>query len=356
MSAENLQEGQQTTPPSVPSSFAAAHEPITANDTTAAGTATPRASSSSRTSSAGVKAAMQARRLSRGLGEGLRPDFVFPKPHQSSPQTHTPPPSAPSSAAAANGSSSGLHSQLNDLTLSEQETPSLVTISATDNGQDATERDQRLSVSVPSGSLALPKNQQQQHLKTHYRTHSRNGSTVTVQDLKQAIAAVSTDLLDMPPLAVDANGATVSAGTSDAAATATAGALESGSGSGSAVDRETVGSANSPPRSKLSTVSLSDALTPETPTDTLPPLSSFSTGALAATQESGVRPDSPPAGLGLQMDAIRRYSSLDSLSAPSTPLRDSYAGSLQSPSAPSRPSSMILGRATRDRPNASVPP
>ncbi|KFH68220.1 hypothetical protein MVEG_05039 [Podila verticillata NRRL 6337] len=42
------------------------------------------------------------------------------------------------------------------------------------------------------------------HLKTHYRTHSRNGSTVTVQDLKQAIAAVASSQLDPPPAEVEA--------------------------------------------------------------------------------------------------------------------------------------------------------
>lgn len=50
-----------------------------------------------------------------------------------------------------------------------------------------------------------------QHLKTHYRTHSRNGSTVTVQDLKQAIAAVASSQLDPPPAEVEAPSEALSA-------------------------------------------------------------------------------------------------------------------------------------------------
>ncbi|KAG0202052.1 hypothetical protein BGX28_005302 [Mortierella sp. GBA30] len=358
MSAENLHDRpQDLTPPSA--TFATAHDLIS-NDNTAEATG-PRLSNTTATpnSAAAVKAAMQARRLSRGLGEGLRPDFVFPKPQQ----TRTPP-SASTSATVVSGTGgevqpdnamNGLHRELSGLSISDQSIPSLVTISATEGNNQSTTPATAAVQNGESGSLAPPKNQQQQHLKTHYRTHSRNGSTVTVQDLKQAIAAVSTDLLDLPSIAVLSNNGSDSVATSTQdSAGASSDAFESTPATSAVV------TAWSTSNSKLSTVAVSAEQIPEMPVDTsaassLPPLSSFSAEARAVTPEVKELGD-VPTDLGLQMNAIRRYPSLDSFSAPSTPLRDSYAGSPLSPSTSSRPSSMVQNRTCRDRSNVAVPP
>ncbi|KAF9404645.1 translation initiation factor eIF4E, partial [Podila epigama] len=106
-------------------------------------------------------APMSARRQSRGPGEGpmLRPNFVFP-PVKEGQATTT------SSITPAN------NDDTKPVAVSTQE-------------------------SLAPPAVLEPKSSQ--HLKTHYRTHSRNGSTVTVQDLKQAIASVASSLLDPPP-------------------------------------------------------------------------------------------------------------------------------------------------------------
>ncbi|KAG0257743.1 hypothetical protein BG011_003769 [Mortierella polycephala] len=368
MSAENLQDRQDSAPSS---SFAAAHElaPTTNGSSASPGASAVISAASPPSSPAtSAKVVMQPRRKSRGVGEGLRPDFVFPpKPQQTAP-----------SSANGSGSISVLHNKLSNLSIGESEPSPVVSIIATgqSNGTiSATEptlmfpdgETKRQSKSDANGSnrtsLAPPNNQH--HLKTHYRTHSRNGSTVTVQDLKQAIAAVSTDLLNLPPVTASTSNtgtsepitATRSAineeGTSDVSGTSRSlgkSGLTTGS-SAAALDS----SATLLAKSKLDTVVCSaeeervpKAIKELSVHSLLPPLSSFSAWA----QEKV----SSPTGLGLHIDPVRRYPSLDSLSAPPTPLRDSYSGPLLSPLFSSRPSSMFLGRTTRDRTNVSVPP
>lgn len=243
------------------SSAAAAHGSF-ATTSTAAGTAAG--------TTVVVTASVSAKttRKSRGSG-GLQPDFVFPKP-----------------------SSVGLETKLDSLSFRD----------TTPSSDPRGDSNKRLSVTISgceNGSLA---SKTQQHLKTHYRTHSRNGSTVTVQDLKQAIAAVQTGLLEMTPLTV------VSSST--------------GTSSGS-INTET---------------QASEPLERSSPA--IPPDQEIS-------QDAASQPDR---SLALQVDLAKQLPALDSASsAPSTPLRDSYAVPLFSPVS-SRPN------ATRDRPNMSVPP
>ncbi|KAG0221274.1 hypothetical protein B0O80DRAFT_422149 [Mortierella sp. GBAus27b] len=228
--------------------------------TASAGTpaGTPVASSSS------AAAVSSPRHKSRGSG-GLRPDFVFPKPSSSvasQADTKLDPHSSSSTTVAdkANGDSNG------------------TCTSGTENAD----------------SLVPPKTQQ--HLKTHYRTHSRNGSTVTVKDLKQAIAAVQTELLDMPSPA------------------------DSSDSGGSA-----------------------KSLT-ETSEKALPILSvdQTSEAATETPQDAPLQSNKPALqGLTLQVNLPKQSLMLDSTSAPSTPLL--------SPVSP-RPNS------ARDRSNMTVPP
>ncbi|KAF9183839.1 hypothetical protein BGZ50_004000 [Haplosporangium sp. Z 11] len=345
MSAENLQDRQDSAPSS---SFTAAHElvPATNGSSASPGTSAVISEASPPSSPAtSSKVIMQARRKSRGMGEGLRPDFVFPpKPQQTAP-----------SPANGSGSINVLHNGLNNLSIGESEPSSVVGVIVTGQSNG--------TISATNGStstsLAPPNNQQ--HLKTHYRTHSRNGSTVTVQDLKQAIAAVSTDLLNLPPVAASTSNtgtsepttATINEeGTSDVSGTSgSLGKFGFTTGSSAAALDS---SATLLAKSKLSIVTCSaeekvpKAIKELSVHSSLPPLSLFSAWA----QEKV----SSPTGLGLHIDPIRRYPSLDSLSAPSTPLRDSYSGPLLSPLFSSRPSSMFMGRTTRDRTNVSVPP
>lgn len=232
---------------------------------------------------------MQARRKSRGMSDAappmLRPDYVFP-----------PPASVSVSVSAANRTSQPL-------------VPHTLESSSAHNTTTSS-----LSSLAPP-SLA----QKSQHLKTHYRTHSRNGSTVTVQDLKQAIAAVKTDLLDITHVS-----------TFDGS-DATAGSIKTGS---------TLELNDTPPSTSIS---VAIATTGETGVEErtlgelpgLPPLSSFSSTSTYVSRTSG------SSG---KFDALKRHSSVDSF-ASSTPL----------PSLSTRPSSMILNR-TRDRTNVSVPP
>jgi len=130
------------------------------------------------TSTSNVKITPSKQR-SRGGAGGLRQDFVFPKP--------SPTPSVESSTV----SSSGLETKLDNLSL-EGATPNSST--------GLTNGDSHNDKSMDHGSLAPPKTQQL--LKTHYRTHSRNGSTVTVKDIKQAIATVRTEPSDVTPVVV----------------------------------------------------------------------------------------------------------------------------------------------------------
>ncbi|KAG0014780.1 hypothetical protein BGZ81_000259 [Podila clonocystis] len=233
-------------------------------------------------------AMMQARRKSRGMSDVppmLRPDYVFP-----------PPTSVSVSVSAASRTSQPLVPHTSDSSSAHNTTSSSLS-------------------SLAPPSLA----QKSQHLKTHYRTHSRNGSTVTVQDLKQAIAAVKTDLLDITPVVSTTD-------PSDAAV----GSIKTGS---------TLGLTDTPSTS----ISVAIATTSETRVEEralgelpgLPPLSSFSSTSTYVSRTSG------SSG---KFDVLKRHSSVDSF-ASSTPLS----------SLSTRPSSMILNR-TRDRTNVSVPP
>ncbi|KAI8606648.1 hypothetical protein EDD21DRAFT_116752 [Dissophora ornata] len=347
----------------VPSSSPKAHQLISTAAAAAAGTdagatfalvAAESNASAAPSSAAAVKAAMQARRKSRGLGEGLRPDFVFPKPQ-------TP----PSSAHPANGN--GLHKDLKESVLA----PSTVitfTSSSDTNTSNAVDTDKassapafsdgenhRISVSLTNGSLAPPKNQQ--HLKTHYRTHSRNGSTVTVQDLKQAIAAVSTDLMDLPPLAVVSSNTDASAGSITPIAPGVPAASETRARSSHVFNS----GASLPAISEVNSASVvldaaSEELADEiSTTSTTPATSSPTQDSQPSVPEPADK--SPGQGLAhLQLDSAWRASTLDSASAPSTPLRDTFSAPLLSPSVSSRPSSLVSGRTARDRSNVSVPP
>lgn len=230
---------------------------------------------------------MQARRKSRGMSDAappmLRPDYVFP------------PPSSVSVSVSVSVSAIRT-SHLTPHTPTEpSHTPSLA-----------------------NGSLAPPLLAQKGHLKTHYRTHSRNGSTVTVQDLKQAIAAVQTDLLDVAPTAV------VSTSTYPYATPGTT--IEAGSTSTDTLS--------------LAISIASIATTGETGQEeitlgelpSLPPLTSFTSTYVPRTSGSPGR-----------FDSLKRHSSVDSFASSPLPLLST------------RPSSMILNR-TRDRTNVSVPP
>ncbi|KAF9326165.1 hypothetical protein BG006_010379 [Podila minutissima] len=230
-------------------------------------------------------AMMQARRKSRGMSDAappmLRPDYVFP-----------PPASVSVSVSAANRTSQPLVPHTLESFSAHNTTASSLS-------------------SLAPPSLA----QKSQHLKTHYRTHSRNGSTVTVQDLKQAIAAVKTDLFDITHVSTSDG--------SDAIKT------------GSALERN-----DTPPSTSISVaiattgeIRVEERTLGELPG--LPPLSSFSSTSTYVSRTSG------SSG---KFDALKRHSSVDSF-ASSTPL----------PSLSTRPSSMILNR-TRDRTNVSVPP
>ncbi|KAG0316325.1 translation initiation factor eIF4E, partial [Podila horticola] len=112
---------------------------------------------------------MTSRRQSRGQGDApmLRPNYVFP----------------PVKEGVASSSPSP-------------------TTTHTTTGESST------TATLAPPVVLEPKSQ---HLKTHYRTHSRNGSTVTVQDLKQAIAAVASSQLDPPPAEVEAPSEALSA-------------------------------------------------------------------------------------------------------------------------------------------------
>ncbi|KAG0079340.1 hypothetical protein BGZ92_001066 [Podila epicladia] len=253
-----------------PPAFPAGHDPRPE---------TPPSSNPSMTKAA----MMQARRKSRGMSDAapsmLRPDYVFP-----------PPASVSVSVSAANTTSQFLVPHTPESSSAHNTTTSSLS------------------------SLALPSLAQKgQHLKTHYRTHSRNGSTVTVQDLKQAIA----DLLDITPVV------SMSDPLDD-----TAGSVKTGS---------TLGLTDTPPSTSISvaiaTTVVEERALGELPG--LPPLSSFSSSSTYVSRTSG------SSG---KFDALKRHSSVDSF-ASSTPL----------PSLTTRPSSMILNR-TRDRTNASVPP
>lgn len=232
-------------------------------------------------------AMMQARRKSRGMSDAappmLRPDYVFP-----------PPASVSVSVSVSANRTSHL-------------TPHSTEPSHT-------------SSSLANGSLALPSLAQKGHLKTHYRTHSRNGSTVTVQDLKQAIAAVQTDLLDVAPITV------VSTSTDPYT---TPGTIEAGSTS----------TTDTPSPVSISVVSIA-ATTGELGQEektlgelpSLPPLTSFTSTYVSRTSGSSGK-----------FDSLKRHSSVDSFASSPSPLLAT------------RPSSMILNRA-RDRTNVSVPP
>ncbi|KAG0062886.1 hypothetical protein BGZ92_006107, partial [Podila epicladia] len=113
------------------------------------------------------KATMTSRRQSRGQGDApmLRPNYVFPPVKEGVVSSPSPSP----------------------------------TSSTTTHTTTADESSTAATLAPPV--VLEPKSQ---HLKTHYRTHSRNGSTVTVQDLKQAIAAVASSPLDPPPAEVEA--------------------------------------------------------------------------------------------------------------------------------------------------------
>ncbi|KAF9319705.1 hypothetical protein BG006_002945, partial [Podila minutissima] len=112
------------------------------------------------------KATMTSRRQSRGQGDApmLRPNYVFPPVKEGIASSPSPPP----------------------------------TSSTTTHTTTADESSTMATLAPPA--VLEPKSQ---HLKTHYRTHSRNGSTVTVQDLKSAIAAVASSPLDPPPAEVE---------------------------------------------------------------------------------------------------------------------------------------------------------
>ncbi|KAG0354901.1 hypothetical protein BGZ54_001416 [Gamsiella multidivaricata] len=260
------------------------------------------------TSSAAVKAAMQARRMSRGQGEGLRPDFVFPKPQ------HVQTPLSPHAVNGHNrlqiesdvpfkGPSSTVFTLCSPDSANHDSSINIGSVIGNTDGQN-----KRLSVPLANGSLAPPI-AQQQHLKTHYRTHSRNGSTVTVQDLKQAIAAVSTDLLDLPPLtAVSSNSANT--------------------------DTSAISTADTTARSESSTGVTSNEAT-----------------SMATVPEEHRGEKSPRQGLVLQLNSLK----VDTANAPLTPLRESCASPLLSPSVSTRSNSM-LNRSTRDRSNVAVPP
>ncbi|KAF9082353.1 hypothetical protein BGX29_003928, partial [Mortierella sp. GBA35] len=289
-------------PTQASATFAPAHEAIPEDAVATASPSAGHTNSSPPSSAAAVKAAMQARRKSRGLGEGLRPDFVFPKPQTAA----TAAPSASTSGHAATNSVNGLHKDLSRLSLTSADPAVTVSSTTLDNHpkpvsvqpleeEDAQLQHNRASSLSANGSLAPPKTAQQ-HLKTHYRTHSRNGSTVTVQDLKQAIAAVSMDLLELPPITAVSTGSTTTITTATAMATetgasgATSVALSGSSGlaittesssSGSPLAATSTGTSLSSTKSKLSTVSVSADPDPEsskgiTASSSLPPLSSFS--------------------------------------------------------------------------------
>ncbi|KAG0322286.1 hypothetical protein BG000_002967, partial [Podila horticola] len=230
-------------------------------------------------------AMMQARRKSRGMSDAappmLRPDYVFP------------PPASVSVSVSAVNRTSPLVPHTSDSSSAHNTTSSFLS------------------------SLAPPSlTQKSQHLKTHYRTHSRNGSTVTVQDLKQAIAAAKTDLLSIAPVVVS---------TSDP------------SDAGSMKAASTLEPRDMPSMSISVAIATGGTGVEEKPLGELPglpPLTSFSTTSTYLS-----RSGSPG-----KFDALKRHSSVDS-----------FASSTSLAPLSTRPSSMILNRA-RDRTNVSVPP
>ncbi|KAF9579104.1 hypothetical protein BGW38_004785, partial [Lunasporangiospora selenospora] len=258
------------------------------------------------------------------------------------------------------------------------------------------------------GSLAPPKDQP--HLKTHFRTHSRNGSTVTVQDLKQAIAAASTENMDLPPLSVLASSPSSSSTlrTTDAPATVTATTTDSSMNASDPATSPT--SLQNPPVPMTTatatatatttvavlTTTMTTSISSMTTTATIASLPKLSIGSSIAVDPSSLPSpmladgkdvfgvsllpplsplsSSPSSSTGSSppssTSSTKRYSTPDfsafsnngnGISSGSTPslssLRDSHSHSLPlaSPSISSRPSSMILGRSARDR-NVSVPP
>ncbi|KAF9915755.1 translation initiation factor eIF4E [Lobosporangium transversale] len=302
MSTTNELEKQQGASQPSTTSCSAAHDPIPPSTIAIV-------TSSASSNAAVVKAAMQARRKSRGLGDGLRPDFVFPKPQQAQAQT----PSS-SSAPFSQVNSNGLQKRLDNLSLKEEQSTSPATSITLSAPSDINSEAYAKPLSEGDSKSML----NQQHLKTHYRTHSRNGSTVTVQDIKQAIAAASTDL---PPLAVLSN-ATNPSTTLGECSTITS-----------------VPSPNNPVRSETSSVPVS---VEETTPPPLPPSSAKQD--LVSQSDEFSRPD-----------ITKQYSSLDVVSEPSTPFRDSCSTPLFSPIS-SRSNSVHSNRTTRDRSNISAPP
>ncbi|KAF9921828.1 hypothetical protein FBU30_008108 [Linnemannia zychae] len=376
-----------TPPTQASATFTPVHQAIPEDSATTGSSATGQIANSSPGSAATVKAAMQARRKSRGLGEGLRPDFVFPKP-QTAVVSGT-------EGTTPSGSTSNPNGFFKDHSFSAD---SAATISSTtpDNHSKPVSlrslQDDDVATTQSNGTLVPPKNPQQ-HLKTHYRTHSRNGSTVTVQDLKQAIASVSMDLLELPSITANSTGSSASTtstatvaetGASGASSTSASGSLAGASSTiaesslgkvatttGTSLSSVTITTTiTTSTKSKLSTVSVSPDPDPEsspngnTDFSSLPPLSSFllsssisySQQTFNTSQISAA--ESTPRGLGLSLDSLKQSSTNSSVKEPLTPLRDSfsYVNPLPSPSLPTRPSSMILPRTARDRSFISVPP
>ncbi|KAF9435560.1 hypothetical protein BGZ76_005981 [Entomortierella beljakovae] len=323
MSATNDKEAAALKMP--PSSFAPGNMP--SKHTTSIAEASglePSPTLPTPSSAASSKAAMHARRKSRGMSEGLRPDFVFPKRQ-------------PSASELKETIGNGLPKNAPTPKDNELSSTTIITLNSIDSNGTTTITSEntstqvfaeggskRLSVSLTNGSLPIPSSQS--HLKTHYRTHSRNGSTVTVQDLKQAIAAVSRDILDLPPITKLSTKTEISAELEPSG--------EPGSASIATGNTTSVVS---------STIVTSD--------NSEPPKESILSPDLLSTQGS-----EPKKSLGLQLNPIKHSSTFDSTSAPTTPIRDSYAVPPLSPSPISRPSSMILNRTARDRSNATVPP
>ncbi|KAG0238013.1 hypothetical protein BGW41_008278 [Actinomortierella wolfii] len=223
------------------------------------------------------QAMMQARRKSRGYGQVpmLNPNFVFP------------PLPANNSNGNINGHSSpALHSQQRH-------------------------REENTSKTQPD-SLVPPVPRGHEQLKTHFRTHSRNGSTVTVKDLKDAIAKASVDLLDelTPNAAQDSTASAVTDSPSTAAATVSA---------------------------PIATA-LTDA----------PPVISLEQHSLGST------PVPSPASKQTPAESVSSSPSTFLDQVPKSPVQSSFVSTV-SPVG-SRPSSVVGSRSGRDRTAVSVPP